>query len=120
MTARADRRGAARIDKIFRVRISSDQWGEQWFIARNISTTGMFVEMAELLPLKTKVVVRFAPPSDLDDPESPELCALARVQNHYYLQYCDRLGMRALRGVGLRFLRFAPEAGASVPAEQLH
>lgn len=110
-----ERRATARIDKVFRVLLSTDEVGDQWFIARNISPTGMFVEMADPLPLRTKVIVRFRGPE-----ESEALCAMARVQNHYYLQYSDGEGLRALSGVGLRFLRFVAEAGAVPPDERLH
>jgi hypothetical protein len=108
-----ERRGATRIDKVFRVLIAWDQGGEQWAIARNISESGMFVEMAEPLPLRTKVVVRFRTPDD-----GEEIVALGRVQNHYYLQYADAGGLRALSGIGLRFLRFLADVG-TVPV-QLH
>lgn len=115
MPVTEERRGSARIDKVFRVLISTEEAGDQWFVARNISATGMFVEMPEPLPLRTKVIVRFRFP---EDPAA--ICAIARIQNHYYLQYSDNEGLRALSGVGLRFLRFIPEAGDSVPAERLH
>lgn len=115
-----ERRQATRIDKVFRVLLSTDAWGDQWAVARNISGTGMFVEMAEPIPLKTKVIVRFQFP-DCDHPDAgAAICAMARVQNHYYLQYSDHEGLRALSGIGLRFLRFLPEAGASPPMERLH
>jgi hypothetical protein len=110
-----ERRAATRIDKVFRVLISTEETGDQWFVARNISTHGMFVEMPEPLPLKTKVVVRFAFPED-----EAAICATARVQNHYYLQYSDHEGPRSLVGVGLRFLRFVAEAGATLPHDRLH
>ena len=115
MAGYSDRRGAARIDKVFRVLISTDEHGELWYLARNISATGMFVEMAEPLPLRTKVIVRFAFPGD-----DAAICAMARVQNHYYFQYAEGDEIRGLTGVGLRFLRFVPEAGASLPEERLH
>lgn len=117
MPGHPDRRSAARIDKLFRVMLSTEQHGELWYLARNISGTGMFVEMAEPLALKTKVIVRFSLPG-----EPAGICAVARVQNHYYLQYADPGAdqIRGLTGVGLRFLRFVPEAGALVPAERLH
>jgi hypothetical protein len=117
-----ERRQATRIDKVFRVLLSTEETGDQWFVARNISATGMFVEMPEPLPLRSKVLVRFqlahtgGPWPQLD----AAICAMARVQNHYYLQYSDAGGRRALSGVGLRFLRFLPEAGASLPTEALH
>ena len=72
-----ERRAATRIDKIFRVRLSTDELGDQWYVARNISATGMFVEMAEPLPLRTKVIVRFSLPND-----DAAICAMAQVQNH--------------------------------------
>lgn len=135
MSGLSDRRSAARIDKLFRVMLSTEEHGELWYLARNISGTGMFVEMAEPLPLRTKVIVRFALPG-----QTAGICAVARVQNHYYLQYADpprahereaepgepgpgvavQSRVRGLTGVGLRFLRFVPEAGALVPLEQLH
>jgi hypothetical protein len=111
----AERRGATRIDKVFRVLIASEQHGELWHVARNISETGMFVEMADPLPLRTRVIVRF----QAADGE-PAITAMARVQNHYYLQYSDGDGLRALTGVGLRFVRFVAETGVSASAESLH
>ena len=110
-----ERRASARIDKVFRVLLSTDETGDQWFIARNISEAGMFVEMAQPLPLRTKVIVRFRLAED-----DAAICALARVQNHYYLQYSDGAGLRAIAGVGLRFLRFVAEAGAVPPEDRLH
>jgi hypothetical protein len=110
-----ERRGATRIDKVFRVLLATEEFGEQWLVARNISQSGMFVEMAELLPLRTKVVVRFRTP---DDPT--EIVAMSRVQNHYYLQYADAGGLRALSGIGLRFLRFVADAGGSIAPSRLH
>lgn len=119
-TTCAERRSSARIDKVFRVLLSTEESGDQWVIARNISETGMFIEMADPVPLRTKVIIRFqVPPSDTEEHEG-SICAIGRVQNHYYLQYSDGEGLRALRGVGVRFLRFVPEAGAGVSAEQLH
>lgn len=115
MPAVQERRASARIDKVFRVLISTDEAGDQWYIARNISESGMFVEMAEPLPLKTKVIVRFTLPGD-----DAAICAMARVQNHYYFQFSDGEGLRAIAGVGLRFLRFVPHAGAIPPQQQLH
>jgi hypothetical protein len=110
-----ERRAATRIDKVFRVLIASDLHAEQWHVARNISGTGMFVEMADPLPLRTKVVVRFAAGEG-----TPSICAIAKVQNHYYLQYSDAGGLRALCGVGLRFVRFLPEAGAGELGHPIH
>ncbi|MCA9694968.1 MAG: PilZ domain-containing protein [Myxococcales bacterium] len=115
MTMHVERRSSARIDKVFRVLLSTEETGDQWFVARNISTSGMFVEMADPVPLRTKVIVRFQLPGD-----DAAICAVARVQNHYYLQYAGHDGLRALSGVGLRFLRFIAEVGAQVPDERLN
>ena len=110
-----ERRSAHRIDKIFRVLLSTEEVGDQWCVARNISTSGMFVEMPDPAPLRTKVIVRFQLPGD-----DAAICAIARVQNHYYFQFSDGEGLRAISGVGLRFLRFVPEVGAPVPFERMH
>jgi len=120
MPATTERRASARIDKVFRVLISTEELGEQWYVARNISTTGMFVEMASPLPLNTKVVVRFSDTASTPPGEEPAaICAMARIQNHYYLQFSDEDGLRALCGVGLRFLRFVND-GATLPSHALH
>lgn len=113
--AMQERRASTRIDKVFRVLISADESGEQWYVARNISTTGMFVEMSDPLPLNSKVIVRFQVPGD-----EAAICAIGRVQNQYRVHYTDHRGLRGLSGVGLRFLRFVPEVGASMPADRLH
>lgn len=117
MTVTVERRASARIDKIFRVLISTEEFGEQWYVARNISESGMFVEMHEPLPLRTKVIVRFKTEDD-----DAAICVIARIQNHYFFQYGggEPGSIRALSGVGLRFLRFVPEVGGPVPDERLH
>ncbi len=127
MTLSVERRGPARIDKVFRVLVSSEEAGDQWLVARNISSSGMFIEMADPFPLRTKVIVRFAArESDPDAPpvavpgQEPCISAMARVQNHYYLQYSDGDGLRSLCGVGLRFLRFLPEEGPTPPRQHFH
>lgn len=115
MRVAQERRGSSRIDKVFPVLVFSEEVGEQWCVARNISETGMFIEMPEPLPLRTKVIIRFQMPGD-----EAAICAIARIQNHYYLQYAGTDGLRALTGAGLRFLRFVPEIGAPVPEDRLH
>ena len=123
MNVSVERRAAARIDKVFRVLLSTEENGDQWFVARNISCNGMFVEMADPLPLRSKVIVRFAlqhPDSPWPERDEAAICAMAKVQNHYYLQFSDNDGLRAMSGVGLKFVRFMPEAGASLPPDCLH
>ncbi len=114
-TGFVDRRSATRIDKVFPVVLCSDEFGSQRCIARNISTTGMFVQMDEPLPLRTKVIVRFTLPG-----EDATLCAVAQVQNHYYLQFGQAGERSSLSGIGLRFRRFVAEAGAQPPQHRLH
>lgn len=120
MPATIERRASARIDKVFRVLLTTEELGDQWYVARNISGSGMFVEMAEPLPLNTKVVVRFPDTLGVIEGEPAAICAMARIQNHYYLQFSDGEGLRAICGVGLRFLRFVAEAGSTPPVEQMH
>jgi hypothetical protein len=115
MPVSQERRRAARIDKVFRVLLSHDEAGDQWVVGRNISSSGMFVEMADPVPLNTKVIIRFQMPGD-----DATICAIARVKNHYYLQYSDAEGLRGLCGIGLRFLRFVAEAGPRPAAHRLH
>lgn len=110
-----ERRSSTRIDKVFRVLVWTDETGEQWCVARNVSETGMFIEMAEPLPLNTKVIVRFQLSGD-----DAGICAIGRVQNHYYLQYAADDGLRGLSGVGLRFLRFLADEGSPVPPDRVH
>lgn len=115
MRLATERRASTRIDKVFPVLVFSEEVGEQWCVARNISESGIFIEMPDPLPLRTKVIIRFQMPG-----EDAAICAVARIQNHYYLQYAGHDGLRALSGVGLRFLRFVPEIGATVPHDQMH
>jgi hypothetical protein len=110
-----ERRTSVRTNKLFQVRITSEELGDQWCVARNLSESGIFVEMRDPLPLRTKVLIRFQRPGNL-----PCICAMARIQNHYYFQYSERGELRALSGVGIRFLRFLPEAGDSAPREAMH
>lgn len=110
-----ERRDSIRSNKIFRVRITSEELGDQWYVARNISESGMFVQMADPLPLRARVIVRFQRAD-----EDAAICAMAKIQNHYYFQYNQEGEMRGLSGVGIRFLRFVPEAGDRVPDDQLH
>jgi hypothetical protein len=110
-----ERRCAIRIDKLFRVLVSTEEHGDQWCLARNISTKGLFVEMPSPLALKTRVIVRFQLPG-----EDAFICAMGRVQNHYYWQFCDGDQLRRLSGVGIRILRFVADAGAAPDPARLH
>jgi hypothetical protein len=101
-----DKRGSQRFDKVFAVRVESTPFGDCLGIARNISVGGMFVEMAEPLPLGTRIRVHFAIPE-----ARGALVASGEVKRHYFYQYSDDTGPRALTGMGVRFTGFEDDGG---------
>ena len=105
-----DKRRSFRFDKAFPVDVTSKVFGEYRAVARNISTGGMFLEVADPLPLGSVVKVHFAMP-DSDD----EIVARGEVKGHYYLNFADREGPRSLTGMGVRFTGF--EDGAAEALE---
>jgi hypothetical protein len=105
-----ERRRSHRLDKVFPVWLSSSAFGECQGIARNVSEGGMFVELCDPLPLGTEVRVHFAIP----DSEG-ELVAHGQVRRHYFLQFADGDGPRALTGMGVRFTGFE-EGGEELQA----
>lgn len=103
--AGAERRGTARLDKVFRVYLDGDR-GCGLGIARNISDGGLFVETRAPQPIGSQVRITF--PSD-----AGEMVAVAEVRYVCHLLGRARTatpGPLALRGMGLRFLYF--EVGA--------
>jgi hypothetical protein len=101
----SDRRIHLRFDKVFSVVVASDDFGESGAVARNISAGGMFVEMADPLPLGSQVTVHF------DQPEGGgEIAARAEVQHHYSFNFGDGEGPTFCRGIGLRFVEFLRES----------
>lgn len=104
----AERRSAARLDKVFPVFIEGERGGALG-VARNISQGGMFVETRDPEPLGSHVRVSF--PSG-----GAEMTAVAEVR-----YVCHLLGRAAagddrpaaVRGMGLRFLYF--DAGGPPP-----
>jgi len=106
----AERRHAARLDKVFRVYLEGER-GMGLGIARNISEGGMFVETRAPQPIGSQVRITFPA-------ESGEMACLAEVRYVCHLlgrtPASDR-GPLALRGMGVRFLYF--EAGEAAPAE---
>jgi hypothetical protein len=96
-----DKRRTLRLDTVFPVAISSPTFGEVSGIARNVSQGGMFVELAEPLPLGSAIRVHFAMP------DSPgEIVARGEVKGHYFVNYSDGKEPRALTGMGVRFVGF--------------
>src|SRR5262245_8044645 len=101
MRSSMDKRRTLRFDKVFPVSISSPTFGECNGIARNISAGGMFVELPEPLPLGSPIRVHFAMP------DSPgEIVARGEVKGHYFVNFVDGSGPRAVTGMGVRFVGF--------------
>jgi hypothetical protein len=96
-----DKRRTLRLDKVFAVEITSPDFGSLPAIARNISVGGMFVEVPEPLPLGSAIKIHFSLP---DTPG--EIVARGEVKGHYYVNFVDGRGPRALTGMGVRFVGF--------------
>jgi hypothetical protein len=98
-----ERRGATRLDKVFRVFLEGDR-GHGLGVARNISQGGMFVETRVPHPIGSQVRITF--PSD-----AGEMTAVGEVR--YVCHLLGRghggTGPIALRGMGVKFMYF--EAG---------
>jgi hypothetical protein len=107
MSEAMEKRGSERFDKVFPVWVESGEFGECLGVARNISAGGMFVEMAEPLPLGSRIKVHFAIPE-----ARGTLIATGEVKRHYFLQFSDRLGPRVLTGMGIRFTAFEDDSDA--------
>ncbi len=95
----ANRRNGIRFDCSFPISVSHPLFGTMCFVARNLSFGGMFIEASDLLPLGSIVRVHFGD-------RGHHMTAKAEVRNHYFLNYGDHQGPRALAGMGLRFLGF--------------
>ena len=99
--AATERRLEARLDKVFPVYLEGER-GLGMGIARNISTGGLFVETRTPHPIGSTVRVTFV--SDQGD-----LSAVAEVRYVCHLLGRSRdpeRGPLALRGMGMRFVRF--------------
>ncbi|MBL4635333.1 MAG: PilZ domain-containing protein [Kofleriaceae bacterium] len=103
--AHTESRIAMRFDKTFQVTVFSELFGEMRAIARNISSTGIGLEMHEPLPLGTVVTIRFSIPD-----ERTELCMRAEVKHHYCFNYNVGEQAAATRGIGLRFLELLEDS----------
>ncbi|MBI4509374.1 MAG: PilZ domain-containing protein [Deltaproteobacteria bacterium] len=104
-----DRRAAIRFDKVFRVLVSSEDFGEVSAVARNISSGGMLIETPAPLPLGSELRVHFEIPDSRG-------CVVARaeVKNHYAFNYCEHGEVRSARGMGVRFLEFLEESATQL------
>lgn len=103
-----DKRTSIRFTKVFRVNISSEDFGEVGAVARNISAGGMLIETPSPLPLGSAVKVHFQIPDSHD-----AIVARAEVKNHYAFNYYDAGERRWARGMGVRFTEFV-EDGADL------
>ena len=96
-----DQRRHLRLDKVFMVRVESALFGEMHCVARNVSAGGIFIEMAEPLPLSAAVRVCFPMPDGTGD-----VVALGEVKNHYFLNFVQDGLSRAVSGMAVRFTSF--------------
>ncbi|HEY3355667.1 MAG TPA: PilZ domain-containing protein [Polyangia bacterium] len=104
-----EQRRHLRFDQMFTVSLESPQHGHMRYIARNVSAGGMFLESREPLPLGCTVRVHFAMP-DSDG----EIVATGEVKNHYFLNFADASGARAITGMGIRFVGFEADGAESL------
>ena len=100
-----EQRQHLRFDKMFSVRIESLLFGESVCVARNVSAGGIFVELADPLPLGATVRVCFPVPDG-----SGEVVATGEVKNHYFINFTQKGVNRAVAGMAIRFIAFENES----------
>ncbi len=96
-----DKRIHMRFNKVFPVVVGSEIYGDSPGIARNISASGMMIEMAEPLPLGSIAIVRFQIGNG-----GGEIEVRAEVKHHYSFNYTIDEVPTSARGIGVRFLEF--------------
>ncbi len=101
-----NKRTALRFESVFPVILSSDQFGECNAMARNISASGILLEVRDPLPLGTELRVLFAMPESQASVVQP-----GEVKNHYFLNFSDDGEPRSLTGMAIRFTRFEADSG---------
>jgi len=101
----AQRREHLRFDKLFTVRIESLLFGDLVCVARNISAGGVFLELADPLPLGATLRVCFPVPDG-----SGEVVAVGEVKNHYFINYVKDGVTRAISGMAVRFTAFESDS----------
>jgi hypothetical protein len=101
----SEQRQHLRFDKVFVVRIDSLLFGESVCVARNISAGGIFVEVADPLPLGATVRVCFPVPDG-----SGEVVATGEVKNHYFMNFTQNGISRSIAGMAVRFTSFENES----------
>ncbi|MBL8918509.1 MAG: PilZ domain-containing protein [Myxococcaceae bacterium] len=102
----SERRQSLRFDKVFTVYLTTQQ-GMTRGIARNISSSGLFVETRDPLPLGAQLKVTFT----ADD--GTEMTALCEVRYQVALNYSNSQGdeqqvmtTSGTRGAGLRIIAY--------------
>ena len=109
-----NKRAALRFEKVFPVILSTDEFGECNAMARNISAGGILIELPEPMPLGTEVRVHFF----MADSQAT-IIARGEVKNHYFLNYADATGPRAVAGMGIRFVAFEDTSEVALGDELL-
>jgi hypothetical protein len=92
-----DRRASLRFDKIFTVYLTTSD-GMSRGVARNISSTGLFLETREPMPLGGRVKVTFT------SEDGTEMTCLCEVRYQVALNYGGE--GEGTRGVGLRIVAY--------------
>jgi hypothetical protein len=100
-----EQRQHLRFDKLFAVRIESLLFGESYCVARNVSAGGIFIELADPLPLCATVRVCFPVPDG-----SGEVVATGEVKNHYFMNFTQNGVCKAVAGMAVRFTSFENES----------
>lgn len=100
-----DRRATMRFDKVFKVNLASEDFGEIGATARNISTGGMLIEMSSPLPLGSEVEVQFAIPDS-----HASIAVLAEVKNQYAFNFFEDGEAHSARGIGVKFIEFVEDS----------
>ena len=101
----SQRREHLRLDKIFMVRVESLLFGDLVCVARNVSAGGIFLELADPLPLGATLRVCFPVPDG-----SGEVVAVGEVKNHYFINYSQKGVNRAVAGMAVRFTSFESDS----------
>ena len=104
-TEGSDQRAHLRFDKMFAVRLESLLFGEIYCVARNVSAGGIFLEVADPLPLGAAVRVCFPVPDG-----SGDVVATGEVKNHYFINYTQAGTTNAVAGMAVRFTSFENES----------
>ena len=101
--SRAEQRIHMRFNKVFRVIVGSELYGDCPGVARNISSGGMMIEMVDPVPIGAVVTVKFEIPDSIG-----EISVKGEVKHHYCFNFVQSHDGEpaSSRGIGLRFVEF--------------